>query len=443
MNTSHRFYIFLLFLLVACKTPSKINMPQSIETRSDSLIHVSGVTHSDLANLLRKYPERFQPVLTNPDHKVQVIYTKIDRRRNGKPVFTDHYFNINDSAYFYPASTVKLPVAILALQKLNELKIRGLDNHATMITEAAYSGQTEVYNDPSTPDGRPTIEHYIKKILLVSDNDAFNRLYEFLGQEYINNTLHKMGYEDVQIIHRLEISLTEEENRHTNPVHFFAAPSPGRLPSKDATTNLVYEKPLQQSRLLYAQRNTKMGKGFYRRGELVNEPFDFSMKNRMSLTTLHNIVRAVMFPEAVPKKQRFRLTKKDYDFLRKYMSMTPSESRFPFYDKNNYWDNYVKFLFYGSEKDNSKTGIRIFNKVGDAYGFLTDAMYFADFNNNVEFMLSAVIHCNSDEIFNDDKYEYDTIGFPFMKNLGQVIYEHELNRTKQKLPDLGKFKFDY
>ena len=154
--------------------------------------------------------------------------------KTGRPEFTDHYFNVNDSSYFYPASTVKLPVAILALQKLNELKITGLDKNSTMITEADHSGQTEVYNDPSSPDGRPTIEHYIKKILLVSDNDAFNRLYEFLGQEYINNTLHKMGYKEVQIIHRLDISLTEDENRHTNPVRFF-----------DTSGKLIYEKPLE------------------------------------------------------------------------------------------------------------------------------------------------------------------------------------------------------
>lgn len=385
-----------------------------------------------LHRVLDQNASSFQHILSNPDHKIQIIYTQIDRKRNGKPLFTDYYFNVNDSSYFYPASTVKLPVAILALQKLNELKIKGLDKNTTMITEADGSGQTEVYNDPSTPDGRPTIEHYIKKILLVSDNDAFNRLYEFLGQEYINNTLHKMGYEDVQIVHRLEISLTEDENRSANRVRFL-----------DTSGKLVYEKPLQQSQLVYAQRNTKMGKGFYRRGELVNEPFDFSKKNRMSLTTLHNIVRSVLFPSAVPKKQRFKITKDDYEFLRKYMSMTPLESKFPFYDKTNYWDNYVKFLFYGTEKDSSKAGIRIFNKVGDAYGFLTDAIYFADYTNNVEFLLSAVIHCNSDEIFNDDKYDYDTVGFPFMKNLGQVIYQHELNRTREHIPDLSGFKFDY
>ena len=323
-------------------------------------------------------------------------------------------------------------MAILALQKLNELKKRGLDKNSTMITEADYSGQTEVYNDPSTPDGRPTIEHYIKKILLVSDNDAFNRLYEFLGQEYINNTLHKMGYEDVQIVHRLEISLTEDENRHTNPLRFF-----------DTGGKLVYEKPLQQSKLVYAERNTKMGKGFYRHGELINEPFDFSKKNRMSLQTLHDISRSVMFPKSVSKKQRFKLSKNDYEFLRKYMSMTPLDSKFPFYDKENYWDNYVKFLFYGAEKNTSKAGIRIFNKVGDAYGFLIDAAYIVDLNNGVEFMLSAVIHCNSDEIYNDDKYDYETIGYPFMKNLGQVIYDYEMKRIKKVATDLSQFRYDY
>jgi hypothetical protein len=186
-----------------------------------------------------------------------------------------------------------------------------------------------------------------------------------------------------------------------------------------------------------------MGIGFYRDSELVNEPFDFSKKNRMSLKTLHNIVRSVMFPEMVSKQQRFNLTKDDYDFLRKYMSMTPLESKFPFYSRENYWDTYVKFLFYGSEKRPMKEGIRIFNKVGDAYGFLIDAGYFADYNNNVEFMLSAIIHCNSDGIFNDDKYDYDEVGFPFMKHLGQVIYDLELKRKKKVVPDLSEFRFNY
>ncbi len=57
----------------------------------------------------------------------------------------------------------------------------------------------------------------------------------------------------------------------------------------------------------------------------------------------------------------------------------------------------------------------VFNKPGWTYGFLIDAAYIADFKNNIEFMISACIYTNSDGILNDDKYDYDTIGYPFLK----------------------------
>jgi len=211
MKIVFSFIVFSIGLL-ACSTTKKNSIAGNTNDRTDNFI----------INLMKQHSPLFDSVLGNIDqNRLQIIYTRIDRKKNGNPQFTDHYFNLSDSSYFYPASTVKLPVALLALQKLNELKIPGLDKNSLMTTEADYSGQTDVYNDPSTPDGRPTIEHYIKKILLVSDNDAFNRLYEFLGQEYINNALHKMGYREVQIVHRLDISLSEDESRHTNPVRFF------------------------------------------------------------------------------------------------------------------------------------------------------------------------------------------------------------------------------
>ena len=90
-----------------------------------------------------------------------------------------------------------------------------------MITEHAYSGQTQVLNDPTTLNGKPTIAHYIKKILMVSDNDAYNRLYEFLGPRYINEQLHQKGYADVQLAHRLQIALSADENMKNNPLGSF------------------------------------------------------------------------------------------------------------------------------------------------------------------------------------------------------------------------------
>lgn len=385
-----------------------------------------------LIKLLNEHPEYFESILKNKDSHVQIIYTKIDRGRNGNPKFTDYFYNVNDSEYFYPASTVKLPVAVLALQKINELNLPGLNRNTTMITETAFDKQTAVYNDPASADGRPTIENYIKKIFLVSDNDAFNRLYEFLGQEYINNSLHKMGFNDVQLIHRLSIAMNEEQNRNTNPVKFY-----------DENSKLIYEKPAERSNLVYKQRNTKKGIGYFSGDKLINEPFDFSLKNKIGLESLHSILKSVLFPGVVSKKQRFNLIDDDYQFLYKYMSMWPAESKYPAYDSAHYWDNYAKFILTGSEKAKANPDIRIFNKIGEAYGYLTDVAYVVDFKNNIEFMVAATISCNNDGIYNDDKYDYDSVGLPFLKNLGKVLYEYELKRERKVVPDLSKLKFDY
>ena len=58
-------------------------------------------------------------------------------------------------------------------------------------------------------------------------------------------------------------------------------------------------------------------------------------------------------------------------------------------------------------------------------------------------MLSAVVLGNEDGFLNDDQYEYDTVYFPFLLHLGQVIFQHELKRFKKHLPDLSRFKFNY
>ena len=77
--------------------------------------------------------------------------------------------------------------------------------------------------------------------------------------------------------------------------------------------------------------------------------------------------------------------------------------------------------------------------MGNAYGFLTDAAYVVDFKNGVEFLLAATIHVNENQIFNDGIYEYDQTGYPFLAQLGQTIYVHELKRTRKNRPDLSVF----
>ena len=86
--------------------------------------------------------------------------------------------------------------------------------------------------------------------------------------------------------------------------------------------------------------------------------------------------------------------------------------------------------------------IRVFNKPGSAYGFMTDCAYIVDYENGVEFLLAATLYTNDNETFNDDNYEYDEIARPFLRNLGRAIYEVELERDRQFRPDLSRVQLD-
>jgi len=386
-----------------------------------------------LGQLLRE-DESLRPFLDRKDElKIQVIYTRIDRDGENRPRFRDYYFNVDPSAYFYPASTVKMPLALLSLEKLKKMNVPGVNSSTTMVTTAATPLEATVYNDPATADGRPTIASHVRKVFLVSDNEAANRLYEFLGQKYLNATLREKGYPEAEIVHRLNIFLPEEENRKTNPVAFLGA---------DGTR--LWEQPLQYNADPYFTRRDSVGKGYYKGGQLITGPMDFSRKNRISLVSLHNILRSVMFPASVKPEQRFDISPEDLRLVRKAMGQYPVESAFPPYPAPEYYPAYCKFLLYGADrKEPLLPGVRIFNKVGDAYGFLLDVAYVTDVERGIEFMLSAVIYCNSDGILNDEKYDYGTIGFPFMKYLGRKIYRYELTRHRDHAPDLSEFRFDW
>lgn len=407
----------------ACSTPKPTGHSASYSLKPSATVPA---TDTFLYNLMAAHPQLFDPILQQADSLgVQVIYTRIDRNAKGAAHFTNHFFRVQEEQYFYPASTVKLPIAILALQRLHEL---GIDPATSMITEAAGDGQTAVYNDPSTPDGRPTAAQYIRKILLVSDNDAYNRLYEFLGPDYINRELQSRGYKYARILHRLESSIRQD---YTNPVGF-----------ADTSGRLFYEQPATYAGHWQPGPPLYRGKGFIRDGKLVSSPFDFGAKNRIALPELHDILRSILFPDDVPAAQRFNLRPEDYAFLRRYMSMYPREAGFPSYDSAAFADTYVKNWLYGAQ---GKTipGVRIFNKTGTAYGYLLDIAYVADFEKGVEFMLSGVIYCNSDGILNDNKYDYKTTGYPFFRELGRLIYEYELQRQHKHEADFDRFRFSY
>jgi len=388
---------------------------------------------NDLLNqILQKNKTTLGAVIADAEkYEVQIRYTQINRDANNFPTFKTFDYRVDSSTYFYPASTVKMPVAVLAMERINQLQ-KELDNeltiHSTMKTDSIRAPQTAVNTDSTAANGLPSVAHYVKKIFAVSDNDAFNRLYEFLGREHINKSLHKKGIHNSRILHRLSVG--GFDNRYTNPVQFFD------------DKNSLYQQAEQFDETLYPNsiKGTSKGIAYIKDGKKINEPFDFSVKNAFAIKDLEAVMKAIIFPEVMPETQRFDLKETDYQYLYKVMSSFPREHQFPKYDPVEYYDSYVKFFMYGDKKEPIPDHIRIFNKVGYAYGFLTDCAYIVDFQQNIEFLLTATIHVNANKTYNDDTYEYDEVGIPFLANLGRAVYEYELKRERKHRPNLERYK---
>ena len=379
-----------------------------------------------LIYLMKQHPIQFDSLLSNPSqYRIQILYTQINRDKNNIPHFKEFSYRLNSNEYFYPASTVKFPLSVLALEKLNNLNIVGLTKSTTAVYDSITARQETVYNNPYAIDGRQTIEQAIKEVLVVSDNNAANRLYEFLGQEYIHSQLASKGYPDVYIRNRLELGRTPMENRQTQAVQFY-----------DSNNKIIYSQLAQNNTSKLPYYNVFIGNGYLNNNDsLINEPLNFSEKNRISLSDLHHIMQSVIFPTQTPKQQRFNLSSEDRKFLLQWMHTTPDKSVYPSYDSSEYYPAYAKFLMLGSERGLIPNKIKIFSKAGDAYGFLLDIAYIMDIEAKVEFMLSAVIYVNADGILNDNNYDYKTIGLPFMKNLGNTLYQYELNRNRDYHPN--------
>ena len=377
--------------------------------------------------------EQAKKIIADPNHyRCQVIYTQIDRDAKGTPRFTHHRFNADSNLYFNPASMVKMPLAFLSLEKLNEMKIAGVNKFTSMAFDSSHEKQVVMRTDSSAKNFKPSIAQFIRRAMLISENDPYNRMYQFVGQETANRKLIEKGYASSRITRQF-MGYTEDQNRHTNGIRVF-----------DTQGKLVYRQQPAYNRDSFRFPSPILigDKHINRNDELVDGPFDFTRHNNISLDDMRQMLQAVIYPTSVPKHQRFNMSETDRLFMLQYMSQYPSETPYPNYDSTIFYDSYVKFFFQDSTHK-IPPHIRVFNKVGWAYGFLTDVSYVMDTKNNIDYMLSATVYVNSDGIINDSKYDEESMGFPFFRELGKAVYQYELQRPRLYQPPLKMKGVEY
>lgn len=383
----------------------------------------SGHTNHYLVKLLQEDTSAIiQKVMSNPrKYHIQIIYTRISRdKKYSYPTLQKYYFRINPEEYFYPASLVKLPLAVLTLEKMRTIDKKGVNVFAQYKTESNFAPPA-FYRASDSIKMYHSLAYHLNKSLVISDNLAPNYMYELLGKEHIDKRLKKAGFNQLTISNRF-YNNSPNTNSYTGPVSFL-----------DAQGNAIWRQDSTRFKGIISQPVSRAwaGKGYIHNGSLVRRPRDFKLDNYASLEDLDEMLTGVMFPELNLKISSFNLEPQDYEFLQYLMGLRPRKSTYPAYTPDSlYPDNMRKFILKGTKKGPIEDNLTIINKVGMAYGFLSDIAYIHDNNTNVEFMVSAVIYANRDEILNDGNYDYETVGLPFLTELGRLLYQHELKTKK-------------
>ena len=341
-------------------------------------------------------------------YEIQIIYTEVTKNTIGQTEFMDFQFQLNDEQYFYPASTIKLPIAVMTLSKINELRAEGsaISPKSKIKLSLINNNQEIILKDSIT-----SFQNLIADVFLVSDNSASNVLIDFLGYNYFNSSMSNSGFENTYLNHKF------------NPDTF--ADSTWIISTLD---NEIISSNTNQITVLASSNisNVKKGEKRFIDGEIKNESLDFSSKNRSSLTDMHNIIKNLIYPEISISK--FNLNVEDYDFLRYWMSrFTYEDLGAKYIGDAKFFKSYNKFFIYGTDTILNNTDVRVYNKIGQAYGTSTDSAYIKNYKEDVEFFITATIYTNKNKIINDNIYEYGETAIPFLSRLSKALYKNLLD----------------
>lgn len=319
-----------------------------------------------------------------------------------------------DAEYFYPASTIKLLAAALVPGELRRIAAEtgvpvGLD--APLVFHPLFDGEAvEELDETDVDRGVISAGHEIRKVLIVSDNAAFNRLYELLGHERLNAGAHEIGLGSVRVTHRLSESRSADDNRRSPRIELAANGRSARIPER--VSGYVYPPG--------APSSIPLGRGHMTAAGLVLEPLEFADNNRITLRDLLLLVGGITRPEleGVP---RINLIDSERAFLVQAMGEFPRESANPVYDQSEYPDEWGKLFLPGVRRALPPERVRIYNKIGRAYGQSTDAALIVDTASGRSVLLGVTMYTNDNAILNDNVYEYESLADPAFADIAEFV----------------------
>ena len=356
--------------------------------------------------VLKSDPYLKEIIKDKEDYEIQVMLTKINHD-NTKIDFQNYQYQHDENQYFYPASTIKLPIVVLTLKKINELRSKGSD---ITLKSKIILNNVDNYSNFKLQDSITSFQNLIADIFLVSDNSASNILIDFIGYNYFNDEMQNAGFDRTYLNHKF------------NPDPYVNS----TWQISDLDNNMISSINDNQKIIKADDKTNGLDKGEsrYFNGEILDESLNFSEKNRFSITDMHNLIKYIFYPEIFDMANTFNLNVEDYDFIRYWMSrFTYEDIGEKFIGNEKFFETYNKFFIHGDEQSVSNEQIRVYNKIGQAYGTSIDNGLIKNYQNNVEFILTSTIYTNKNKVINDNLYEYDDIAEPFLAKLSRAIYK--------------------
>jgi hypothetical protein len=351
-------------------------------------------------------PPALAALAQNPDYRVQIV---AQSRKKTSRHWQKTSWQLTPMRWFSTASVAKLPMALLACEKIAELGL-GLD---------AQIGFTQPPIGGEWPAHEPEFEalsRTLNRIFTVSENPPFNRLYDFLGVDAISGRLAALGYPSARLISRMSAPVLDNARTRAGQV-------------KNGNGSVVFEFPQRLGTLRVSDlTEVRTGRGFLSDdGVLIEGPHDFSKANFVALADSQQMLKALIDPDSVPVAQRWAIPEPMRQQLLAIMARMPRESSDPVYDTAEYYDGYARFFMIGDSKAEKPQSLHLLGKSGEAYGFLTDVSFITEDGSDCELLLAANIYVNADGIFNDDVYEYERLGYPFLAALGRAVWSELLS----------------
>jgi hypothetical protein len=259
------------------------------------------------------------------------------------------------------------------------------------------------------------MKNMIALALTVSDDQAYNTLFDFVGRNQLNARLNSCGFPQSRILQKFQQSCSLEDARFS-PGFAFYLPSGKWLelipPSQD-TAQLPWPE----------MNDFKVGKAYLNsQNQLIPQARNFYGGNLLPLEELHRMIAKLFLPKIFPPEQGYLLNPETDSILKWAMRIKPAQTRIQQLSHSPYHDAYTSYFFCGNNPNISlPENLEVYNVVGQSYGFLTESAFCLNTRTSEAWILSATLYVNENEIINDGKYEYQKIGFPFLKSLSWDI----------------------